>query len=143
MDGFAKELKYLIREALALKTGYPKTATALATKETDMTLSFSLSLPPKPPYNIAYFDLKTITANSSENMICAIYLNPDNEAQNYDMKGRSITIIPRKCGSQTVFDISGASTNTNDIDQLVGGRSVTLDYSFKIVGTSDYTVSIS
>ena len=143
MDGFAKELKYLVKEVLALKTGYPKTATALSTKETNIALTFELFLPPVPPKNYADSATQHITLTANENMIAQIYLNPTDDAQDYNTAARYVNIKPRKVGSDTIFDIYIHSRNEGDTSKLLSGQRVFVTYSFKIVGTSDYTMGTS
>lgn len=140
MDGFAKEIRELTNETLALKTNIPKTATMLATKEEDVTLDFHLAL--IPPKNVeAESETRRVTLTAPENMITAIYLNPTDDASGYDTRGRTIGIIPREGGTETVYDIYVYSQTDSDIGQLISGMSVTVTLSFKIVGTSDYTLT--
>ena len=139
---FGAKVLELEREVHALKDTYIKTASGLATKtETMQAKQFPLTL----GYGEAYCNqaLKvTITTTDNTNQICMLTLEPKGSAVSYNMANRTVNIWQTtSVGKVTEYIVAVASLNATDIQKLMNGESVVLEYQFTVTGSSDFTIT--
>lgn len=146
MEPFTVKLKKIIEEVRDLKTSPIKTATQLATEKKSINITMPMTVHPGASPSYAYsYKRAFITATSSDgsNMItsCTVQNNAG-DVQSHNLLVRSVTIFPVECGDIATYSAIVYSRNSNDIQMLVGGGSVTLNYTIDFICTSDFTLSI-
>lgn len=139
---YDKRLKDLEKEIRNLKTTHFKTATTINTMTRTRTLNFSLTLEPLSG-NVYSTERAVITLTTSDNtdMISSCFLSnitPSN------INDRFIQIQRlRPVAGQTRFGVAVFSQNYDDYITLVNGGSVNLSYTVQLVGSSEFTTSVS
>jgi len=146
MEPFTARIKKMTEEVRDLKTCPIKTATQLATKKKSINIVMDMTVFPHPPYTYAFSVKKafiTATSNDGSNMItsCTVQDNAG-DVSGHNLAGRSISIFSVECGSTATYSAVVFSTNNNDIQTIVGGGTVTLNYTIDFICTSDFTLSI-
>lgn len=146
MEPFTEKVRKMIQEVRDLKTCPIKTATQLATEKKSIDISMPMTVHPGGSPSYAYSSKRAfITATSSDgsNMItsCTVQNNAG-DVQNHNLLLRSISIFPVECGDTATYSAVVYSRNYNDIQTLVGGGSVTLNYTIDFICTSSVTLSV-
>lgn len=146
MEPFTAKVKKIIEEVRDLKTCPIKTATQMATKKSSINISMPMTVHPGVSPAYAYSSKRAfITATSTDgtNMLtsCTVQDNAG-DVQSHNLLGRSVTIFPVECGSVGTHSAIVYSRNPNDIQTLVGGGTLTLNYTLDFICTSDFTLSI-
>ena len=142
-DPFVQRIAKLQQEVLALKTCPIKTCTQFATITKPVNLTFTLTLPPGGFPTYAYSTKKAIiTAVANENMVTMCTLkNNAGDVTNYNLSGRTLRISPYQCGSTTIYSVVVYSRSSADIQDVLDGKTVTLNYTVEITASSDMTIS--
>lgn len=135
------KLKWLQNEIRALKTTHIKTASKISTLEKSTSVSFSLTMP--DPYTIVGSKraIVTLTTTDGTDMISACYLSGATPT-NLDSRYPFIYRLSSSAG-QAKYEVVVVSQNYDDYQTISGGGTVNLTYNLKIVGSSDYSVSVS
>lgn len=138
---FEDEVKQLENELNALKTVYTKTASVVRVKTTEMAVQ-RFTLDTGLPEEVACSQaLKvTVATRDDTNMLCDMVLRPAGSASGYNMNMRQVVFNKQQVGSDYIFVVDAASRNVNDINIVMGGGSVQVDYYLAVVGSSDYTI---
>jgi len=144
-ETFSKKILWIKQELKNLKTAHVKTATTIATTASERTLTFALKL---HDYGGGYYEVFsakraviTLSTSDDTNMISAVYLK--NVTPN-NVDGRNIFVRRRAGGSHNaVYEIWIYSMNANDYNTLIGGGSVSLNYTIQMVGSSKFTSSVT
>ena len=145
-EPFVNRITKLKQDVLELKTCPVKTCTQLATMTESINVTFTLVVHPGGGFpSYAYSSKKAyITVTANENMItmCTIKNNAG-AVTNYNLNGRSITIYPYQCGSTAIYTAVLYSENENDIQDILDGKTVTLNYTLDVTATSNITLTVS
>lgn len=138
---FDEQINYLKGEITELKTAHIKTATKISTMELNTNVSFSLTL---DQLSGQMFSTEraiiTMTSSNSTNMISACYLDGATPT-NLDSRLVFINRINSDSG-KTKFEVVVFSENENDYNTLIGGGSVNLTYTVKLLGSSKFALSV-
>lgn len=141
-DLYDKRIKELEREIIALKTSYVKTATTIAIATKTTTVSFSLTLDTLS--GNVYGDQRaivTLTTNNETEMISACYIanmTPDT------FDDRIVDIVRLDSDENTArFGVAVFSQSYEDWQTLYNGGSVSVSYTLQLVGSSNFSVSVS
>ena len=135
------KLKWLENEVRALKTTYTKTATTISTMEQTVSVNFSLIMPDEYTIVGSQRAIITLTTVDSTQMITGCYiigLTPSNLNDRYPFINRLSS-----SDGEIKYEIVLVSQNPNDAQTISGGGTVNLNYSVKLVGSSQFTVSVS
>ena len=138
---FDEQINYLKGEITELKTAHIKTATKISTMELNTNVSFSLTL---DQLSGQMFSTEraiiTMTSSNSTNMISACYLDGATPT-NLDSRLVFINRINSDSG-KAKFEVVVFSENENDYNTLIGGGSVNLTYTVKLIGSSKFALSV-
>lgn len=142
---FSQDITNLIREAEALKISHIKTATAITTKTVEIPVQIELDS--VSPFGTVYSssNKKVIaeTLTSSRAMACSLTLNNDGTTViGHDLKLRTVNIIRLQGGDYNEWLVAVTSLNPDDLSIVVGGGTVTLNYTMAITGTSNFTARV-
>lgn len=134
------KIKWLEKEITALKTTHIKTATKISTLEKTTSVNFTLTMP--DPYTMVGSKraIITMTTTDGTDMISACYLDgltPSNLNDRYPFIYR----LDSPAG-QAKYEVVVLSQNANDYQTLSGGGTVNLSYNLKLVGSSDYNLTV-
>lgn len=139
---YDKKLKNIQKEIRNLKTTYFKTATTINTTTKTQSLSFSLTL--EPLSGNVYSTQRaiiTLTTDDNTNMISSCFLS-NITPSNIDSRFIQIQRLKPSNG-EVRFGIAVFSQNLNDYIDLVEGRSVNLNYTVQLVGSSNFSKSVT
>lgn len=144
MKSFAEEIKYIEDEINNLKTSYLKVASEVKVITDTVDVQFSLEHIPHYPYATSTKIAEVaVTTTDGNNALCTLTLDATGDAAGYDLSGRTITNSPRSRGSVNTFDVYVTSANSDDIDTLDGGGSITLNYTMTVTCSSAFTTEVT
>lgn len=142
INEYNKRINTIRSEIRNLKTAHFKTATKISTIEKTYNINFSLYLDTLT--GEMYGDKRaiiTLTTEDNSEMISACYvdgIDPAFVANNRFLAVHKITSDP----GEVKYEIIVISQNPNDFNTLWGGGSVNLNYTIRLVGSSQFNISV-
>ncbi len=140
---YDERIKNLEREVRQLKTSHFKTATKISTISKTIGITFSLYLDTNT-FEI-YGDKRaiiTLTTSDNSDMISACYVNGLNPTMINNNRFLKVQRIVSDSG-KVKYEVIIISYNSDDYNTLSGGGSVNLNYTLTLVGSSNFTASVS
>lgn len=138
---FSQEIIRLEDELEAIKSAYIKTAAAVKTKTTDFNQSIVLNQSDGTSAWPQQRLIVIVTTTDNSNQLCELYLRPLGAAAGHTMNKRQVITEKRTVGAVTTFQVDVNSLLASDIQTIIGGDSISLDYYFTIIGSSNYIYS--
>lgn len=135
------KLKKLESELRLLKTAHIKTATTISTTSRTIGVEFSLTLDllSGSVYGTKNAILEATTVDGSD-MVCSCYV--DNLTPGLmDNRRISVDTLAPKPGKRG-FRIAVIAGNAQDWQTLAGGGEVSINYTIRVVGTSEFNLSV-
>ena len=140
-ERFAKRIGDLEREIRELKTAHYKTATTISTTTKTQNLSFLLKIYNEWEVWSSKRAIITISTTDGSNMVSACYVDGITPS-NLNMRYPYVNRLSSGDG-EVKFEVLVYSQNSNDFNTLSGGGTVNLNYTVQIVGSSNFTVSVT
>ena len=138
---FAHKINDLENEIRALKTAHFKTATTISTMSSEKSLGFNLQLDMLTgEITSSRRAVLTLTTTDGSDMISACYVKGVTP-QNLDYRYPFVNRLDAPAG-QARFEVLVFSQRQSDFETLIGGGSVTANYTVELVGSSEFTVSL-
>lgn len=140
---YDRKILDLEREIRELKTAHYKTATTISTITKTTSVSFTLAFLDMLTMQIwsTKRAIITVTTTDSSNMISACYLKGVT-ASNLNNRFAYVKRLASTDG-QVRFEVYVYSVNNDDFNTLYNGGTVNLSYTLEIIGSSDFTTSVS